>query len=265
MGHAKLRGNLHSLLVLSILTGSGWARVQTPSDGVERYLQQGFAYKRAFDNQNALEIYKKAHALDPTNCSAIWRMAEAYVDLGEDADEKLQRQYFYLAEKWARQAVAQCPDSANAHFMLAMASGHLALLESGGRQLKRSKEVKAEAERTLELDPGHHGAYHLLGRWHAEVAGLSWVRKAAAKIVYGGVPPGASYTAAIENLKKAIAISPNWIHHHRELGEIYVKLKQYDLARQEFETVLRLPIRDHEDARHKARCREWLKRLGKKR
>jgi len=229
-------------------------------DSAAVYVQFGIRSARAFDHQKALDAYKRAHQIDPTNCSALWRIAEAYVNLGEEADEKVKQQYFFVAEKWARKAIEACPDTANAHFILAVAAGHLALRVSGGTKLKYSKVVKTEAEKTLALQPDHHGAHHLLGRWHAEMAGLSWVLKTAAKVIYGGLPP-ASYELAIEHFKRAIEIAPEWINHHRQLGEIYMKLKKWDLARQAFQKVLELPIQDHEDARHKARVRKLLEKI----
>lgn len=230
---------------------------QNPAD----LISQGDQFAKSFDNPRALESYVKAYRADTLNCAAMWKIAEAYINVGEDADENVQKQYYYLAERWARRAAVACPDTANSHFFIAVSSGLLALHEGGKQKIKRSKEVKAEAEKTLALDPNHHGAYHALGRWNRELADLSWFLKAAAKIVYGGVPTGASFEAAVANFQKAIAISPNWIAHHKELGITYMKMKKWDLARQEFERALELPIADHQDEWHKKECQKFLKSI----
>ncbi|NIR53179.1 hypothetical protein GWO43_31445 [candidate division KSB1 bacterium] len=228
------------------------------------HLSQGDEFAAQFDHQKALEEYKKAFDADTSNCTALWKIAEAYVNLGEEADEKVKRQYFYLAERWAQKAVALCPHTANAHFMLAVATGRVALYEGGKAKIERSKEVKTLAEKTLELDPDHHGAYHVLGRWHFELASLSWFLKTAAKIIYGGVPPGASYEKAVANLKKAIEISPQWINHHKQLGLVYMKMAKWDRARKEFQRVLELPVADHQDEAHKEDCRKLLEEIEDK-
>ena len=76
-----------------------------------------------------------------------------YVDLGEETEAEERSQYYYTAEKWARKTISVCPDEPNGHFFVAVASGKLALYEGGKRKVSRSKEVKAEADKTLELEP----------------------------------------------------------------------------------------------------------------
>lgn len=225
------------------------------------HLMRGNEFMHRFDNARALEEYEQAYAVDTSNCTVLWKIAEASVNLGEEAGKKEQRQYYQFAESWARKAVATCPDTANGHFFVAVTSGKLALFDGGKAKINRSKEVKAEAEKTLQIDPNHHGAYHVLGRWHYELAKLSWILKAFAKIVYGGVPPGANYEQAVAFFKKAIAIRPDWIHHHMQLGIVYMKIKKPELARQEFQLALDLPVLDHEDEAHKKECRRLLEKI----
>ncbi len=224
-------------------------------------ISQGDQFAKSFDNKSALESYLKAYHADTIDCTAMWKIAEAYINVGEDSDEKVQKQYCYLAERWARRVAVACPDTANGHFFIAVSSGLLALHEGGKQKIKRSKEVKEEAEKTLARDPDHHGAYHALGRWNRELADLSWFLRTAAKIVYGGVPTGASFEAAVANFQKAIEISPNWIAHHKELGITYLKMKKWDWARQEFERALELPIADHQDEWHKQECQKFLESI----
>ncbi|MFQ5863895.1 MAG: hypothetical protein ACE5IW_01545 [bacterium] len=227
-------------------------------------MSKGDEYAGAFDNEKALKEYVKAYEVDSNNCTALWKIAEAHINLGEEADPITQRQHYYVAEKWARKAITLCPDTANAHFFVAVSSGLLALYEGGKAKIQRSQEVKAEVEKTLQFNPNHHGAYHVLGRWHRELASLSWVEKLLAKIIYGGVPPGASYEAAVVNFKKAIEIKPSWINHHKELGLTFMAMKKWDLAIQEFETLLELPIADHQDEFHKHKCRKFLQTIIEK-
>ncbi len=214
-----------------------------------------------FNHDQALELYTRAYQTDTTNCTTLWKIAEIHVNLGEEAGEVRQRQHYYVAEKWARRALQQCPEEPNAHFFVAVTSGLLALYEGGKSKIRRSRIVKREAEKTLELDPDHHGAYHVLGRWHRELANLSWLLKTAAEIIYGGVPTGASNEAAVENFKRAIEISPEWIEHHKELGLTYMEMEKWRQARAAFERVLTLPVQDHMDHGHKKLARNYLKQL----
>ncbi|MFQ5751316.1 MAG: hypothetical protein ACE5HI_04905, partial [bacterium] len=186
------------------------------------------------------------------------------INLGEEAKKPIQIQHYYVAEKWARKAVTLCPDTANSHFFVAVSAGLLALYEGGKRKINRSRMVREEAEKTLALDPQHHGAYHVLGRWHRELANLNWFLKTMAKIVYGGVPTGASLEAAVQNFKRAIEIKPDWINHHKQLGLTYMSMHRWELARKEFETALKLPIQDHQDPSHKEKCQKLLQKIKSK-
>ena len=228
------------------------------------YIKKGDEFAGAFEIQQAFDEYMKAFKADTSNCKVLWKIAETYINLGEETEKNKRVQYYYTAEKWARKTVSICPDEANGHFFIAVASGKLALYEGGRRKVNRSKEVKAEAEKALELQPNHHGAYHVLGRWHREIANLSWILKVAAKIIYGGVPPGASNQAAVTNFKKAIESMPEWINHHKQLGLTYMEMKKWQSAKEEFETVLELSVLDHEDEYHKKVSKKLLDKANEK-
>ena len=235
------------------------------ADNSYDHMLRGNNFAKAFEHEKALDEYLSVFRTDSSNCEALWRICETYVNLCEESDESHKAQYFYLAENWANKAVEKCPESPNAHFFKAVTSGLLAIFEGGRNKVNRSREVKEAAERTLELDPNHHGAYHALGRWNLELADLNWFLRAIAKIVYGGLPPGASFEGSIENFERAIEISPNWINHHRWLGITYMKTEKWDRAREEFEKVLELPIQDHQDAQHKRKCATLLEKIKDKR
>ncbi|OGC00967.1 hypothetical protein A2V82_03730 [candidate division KSB1 bacterium RBG_16_48_16] len=247
------------LLIISLFFFAQMATAET----VEEFIASGDAANKAFDHQSALKFFQKAHQLDPANCEALWKMSRAHVDIGEKADKDLQRQHYYMAEKIARQAVAQCETVADAHLALSIAVGRVALMEGGKKKVELSKEVKTEAEKTLELDASNDLAYHVLGRWHREVATLSGILKAFAKILYGGLPD-ASLEKAVQYFSKAIEIKPDYINHHLELGITYEDMKEWEQAKQEYEKVAELPGTESDDQDHKATAAERMKDVLKK-
>ncbi|RMF61527.1 MAG: hypothetical protein D6743_13390, partial [Calditrichaeota bacterium] len=85
-----------------------------------------------------------------------------------------------------------------------------------------------------------------------------------AKLIYGGIPTGASNEKAVAYFKKAIEIKPDWIVHHQELALTYAKMHRWREARRECEIALALPISDHQDPVYKAACRKLLKKIEKK-
>jgi tetratricopeptide (TPR) repeat protein len=220
------------------------------------------AYKN-FDNAIALASYRRAVEIDSSNYEALWKLARAHIDVGTSLPKNEQLQYYVFGEKLARRCVTLHPDSAEGHFYLAVALGRVALHQGGKRKIQIAKEVKAEAERALQCNPKHDGALHVLGRWNYELAELNFIERAVAKIVFGGLPTGASYEQAAQYFEQAIAQRPEAPLHHLEYGRTLLKLDRVAEARQQLERCVELPEFFWDDARHKRAARRLLDKLGK--
>jgi tetratricopeptide (TPR) repeat protein len=224
------------------------------------------AYAR-FDNGAALGHYARAVEADPGDGEALWRLALAHTDVGralEEADPDEAEGHYRRGGEAARRAIAASPDSANAHFVLAVCLGRLALLEGGKIRIRLSREVKKEAERAIELDPGHDGAYSVLGRWNYAVATLGWLSRAFARVVYGGVPPGASVERAAEMFRKAVELDPTRPAHRLEYARALVALGRYAEARRQLERCLALPRVQWDDPASKAEAARILRDIAGK-
>jgi len=228
-------------------------------------LRDGDAAFRAFDNSAARDHYARAYAADSSSYEALWKLSRAYTDCAAAAPRERQEALSAQSERLARRCVALYPDSAQAHFVLSLALGRMANLVGGKRRIALSKEIKVEADSTLILNPRHYGAMHILGRWHYGIASLSWLEKAFAKIIYGGVPPGASMEKARSYFEQAIALDPGSPINHLWLGETLIQLKDYVRARAELERCVALDDVLWDDGITKAKARERLKDIeGKK-
>jgi tetratricopeptide (TPR) repeat protein len=221
-------------------------------------LRDGDAAFQAFDNETARHCYQRAFAIDSTDCSVLWKLARSDVNRGLSSPNDEKSRWFTSGERLARRCVALYPDSTEAHFFLAVAIGQMTKVVGNKRKIELSKDVQHEAEATLALDPKHAGAMHILGRWNYEIASLGWLSKVAAKIVYGGVPPGASYQQAKEWFERAIVVRPDMPLNHLWLGETLIKLDDYRRARDELETCLSLHDVLWDDSVTKARAQKQL-------
>ncbi len=232
---------------------------------VQQEIALGDSAYFAFDNARALEHYQKALEEDPQNFRALWKTARVYVDLGREAKKKdRKKRLFTIADSLARKCVSLYPDSAEAHFILSMAVGRMAEFAGGKKKIRLSKEVKAEADKAIELNPNHDGAYHILGRWNYEIATLGWVLKAFAKIIYGGVPPGASVENAAKMFAKAVEIAPYKPVHRLEYGRTLIKLKRYAEAREQLQKCLELKDYYWDDPLNKEEAKKLLKKIRNK-
>lgn len=217
------------------------------------------------DLETELATWEQALAADSGSYEANWNLARVLIDLGNRFEKKDDRKAHYgRAVECARAAVALAPDDTWGHHYLAASVGKLALTEGGKKKIELSKEVREEALKAVECDPDNDKSHHILGRWNREVTHLSPLLKAAAKVVYGGVPKGASDEKAVEHFREAIRIAPDHVNHHLELGITWYKMKEYDEALAEFELAQALPEHDPNDAEYKAEAAEYQRKCEKK-
>ncbi len=211
-----------------------------------------------FDNHGALDAYGKVVALDSSHYQGLWKLVRAHVDVGYGTKGEQQERYYFTSARLARRCARLYPDSVESHFFLAVALGRMALKVGGKKKIELSKEIKVEAERTLVLDPRHDGAMHVLGRWNYELANLSWVLRAFAKVLYGGVPPGGNEEAKAW-FEQALVVEPNSPRHHLWLGETLIQLKHYEQARKHLQACLSLPDLLWDDGINKKQAERALK------
>lgn len=232
------------------------------SENVNTLIARGDSAYAVFDNQAALEYYRAALERKPEKYAALWRAVRTYSDVGEaEPDKDSKRTKFEIADSLAHKCVALYPDSAESHFVLAIALGRMALFVGGKRKISYSKEIEMAAKTAIALDPTHDGAHHVLGRWHYEISTLNWFLKAAAKVMYGGVPPGASLEASAEHLRKASELAPEKILHHLEYARTLIKLERYSEARPHLERCATLPPTLWDDNERKQEAAGLLRKI----
>lgn len=245
-----------SVFIVTLLLGV----IPLQAQSLEALMTRGDSLHEARQSDAALKTFQEAEKLAPGNAQVLWRIAREYYDKGNVADEEKKENLYENSLTYARKAVEADPQSADAHLWVAIAAGKVALQRGGKEKVEMSREVKEEAMRAVELDPNNDSAYHVLARWHFEVATLSWVLKTAAKVVYGGMPE-ASLEESVRYFQKAVEISPDWINHRLQLAKVYIEQGNEEKARTQLRKVLELPEDDVEDPQHKEEARELLAEL----
>lgn len=243
--------------------------VTTPlaAQSVPAHLAIGIHAYDARDPAAAARQFRLALADDPLAYEPNWRFALALIDIGKqipDSAESPRRDSLYtLAERYAGRAVAALPTGADGHFVLGLAIGHGSLTRSKKERIRRAVEIRTEALAAIGLDPAHDGAYHLLGRWNAEIMRLSGFSRFVARSFMGaGIFKQASWQAATENLERAVALDPSRIYHHLDLAEVYIDRKRFADARAELEKVDTLPLKDVLDSAYREKAAALLARIA---
>ncbi len=254
-----------SLVRMSFLAAVVLLAAQTVDD----YVRQGDEAYARFDDAKALEAYRMAVDADPTNYEALWKLTRACIDVADHITrqevnwEEKQKSLYKEAESYGRRAVRANPNDTWGHFYLSAALGKYALMLGKKQQIELSRTVKAEIEKAIELDNTNDYAYHALGRWHRRMAEIGGAQRFIGGMIYGSIPKG-TFEESEQYLKKAVELRPDYTNHHLELGRTYVAMKKYDLARQEFEKVLELPVTSSKCEDYKKEARAELEALKRK-
>jgi tetratricopeptide (TPR) repeat protein len=235
----------------------------------EDYIRQGDEYYAQLDDAKAMEAYKLAVETDPANYEALWKLSRACVDVAdrisqaEPGWEAKQRKLYKEAESYGRKAVRANPNDTWGHFYFSAAMGMYALTLGKKEQINMSKVIKTEIEKAIELDNTNDLAYHALGRWHRRMAEIGGAQRFLGGLIYGSIPKG-SFEESEQAFKKAVELRPEYTNHHLELGRTYLAMKKYDLAKQEFEKVLELPVTSSKCEDYKKEAQAELEQLKKK-
>ncbi len=240
-----------------------------PAQSAADHVALGIAANDAHDPRTALLHFQAALDQDSMNYEANWRGAMTLLTLGEQLGTRSrnpERDSLYaLAERYARHAVERDPAGADGHFALASSVGQAALTKGQKERIRRAKVVRSEALRALALNPRHDGAYHVLGRWNAEIMRISGFSRFFAKSFLGaGIFKEASWSKAIYNMEKAVELDPSRIYHHLELGEIYADRKRYKDAETQLRLVDSLPLREIMDSVYKRDAAGLQRRLARR-
>ncbi len=179
-------------------------------------------------------------------------------------DEAERKKNYHVAEYLSRKAIALNKNSADAHYTWALALGRINENAPTKQKIANAKLIKTECETAIKLDPKLAGAWHILGRWHRTVAGFNVIEKVMINTMFGGVPEGGSYNAAIDCFAKAVELEPKSLLHSYELAVSYHERgnKMDDVyAKVWLKKTIALPVLSEEDSEIIKKSKELLKKI----
>ncbi|MGK2933898.1 MAG: hypothetical protein ACSLFE_01470 [Gemmatimonadaceae bacterium] len=253
-----MRTTIIAFTLLATFAGSSAGQ----SAGAE--ISAGDREYRAMRAVAALAHYARALAAEPDNFEALWKASRSALDLasGPVPSNDRRTHLFQAGERYARRAAQLQPASAEGHFALARALGESSQSLGTRAKIRAATEIRSRALECTRLDPRHSGCHHILGVWNAEVMRLSAFERVVARNLLGGRALGAaSWPDAQQYLERAVALAPERIVHHLELGDVYRDRGNKIAARIAYETVLRLLVADYNDERYKAQAEAALRLL----
>lgn len=230
---------------------------------VSALLEEARAAEVRFDVPSALEIYRKIDALQPNNPVILQKISKQLSDGSEDVKDPRQRKkQVEEALVYSQRALALAPHNPVYLLSMAVCYGKLTAFADNQTKINYSRLVKRYAEEALAADPTYDWAHHVLGRWNYEIAQVGGPARAAARLLYGGLPAG-SCAEAIKHLEKAVELNGAVPAHHIELGFAYLSCGDKTRATTQFEQGIALPSLEKHDEANKARARALLQKWGR--
>jgi tetratricopeptide (TPR) repeat protein len=245
------------------------AAVPGLAQDVQGHLQAGVAARCRREADTALAHFRAALALDSMSYDALWQTSQILVDMGKQLPnaQRARRDSLYAEGlALAQRAVNVNATGADGHFMVAVATGRVALTKGARERVRYAGVVRESALRAIELNPRHAGAMHVMGRWNAEIQRLPGVTKFFAKTFLGAaIFNQANWDNAFTYYGQAIELEPDNVYHHLDLAEALVDAHREAEAIPHLEQVAQLdPGCDPMDVTYKQQAAALLERLRRR-
>jgi tetratricopeptide (TPR) repeat protein len=232
------------------------------AQSADELIKDGDGYYAKLQAANALRFYLPAEKIEPNNERLLVHISREYRHLMSDAKKpEEKRRLGTIAVEYAKRAAAIEPNDPDAQLAVAISYGKLQPLEGNWDKIQASHIIKDAADKVIKLDPHSDLGWHVLGRWHHELADVSAVRRALAQVVYGEVLPQSTYEEAAKCYQKAIELNPNRLMHYIELGRVYAQMGRTEEARHLITKGLAMPDTEKDDPETKRQGQEVLAKL----
>jgi tetratricopeptide (TPR) repeat protein len=229
----------------------------------QKFLDQAAKHEASLNETEAMNAYRQVLKINSNHYQALWKLSELYSRVGNrQPTNAQQQQYFKTGKVYAQQAIKVNPNAADGYYALSVAMGRLALTESSTKgKINAVKDIRTNAEMALKYNPSHGRAWHVMGKWHYEVANLNFFERTAVKVMYGGFEP-ASMEESIKAYEKAKQLEPEFALNYLELAKAYKATGQKAKAIQALRSLAATPEKTADDKKTKEEGNKLLKQLA---
>jgi tetratricopeptide (TPR) repeat protein len=244
------------IVVMLLLSGQLFAQ------DVAVLLKEATNFERALKDQDALNKYKEVLAVESTNIIALVKSTELTAGLGvKQTDKKLKREFYDKAKDFAEQALKANPESADANYARALVALKLTEVETENKKLVADlKDAKTFADKALSINPDHGKANYVLGKWNFGMVQFPWAKKAAVKVLFGGMPDG-TIEDAEKYMEKSRSLEPYFVQNFLDLAKAYKYDYKPAKAIEVLNQLVKLPTRTSNDVAMKAEGKQLLSEM----
>ncbi|HUX84621.1 MAG TPA: hypothetical protein VMV20_05270 [Chitinophagaceae bacterium] len=243
---------------LLLLAGCSLFSFSSFGQTADQDVSAGLQLEKDMNEQAALEKYKQALSIQPENLVALSRASIMCSRIGNRMDDKSKKvAYFQTAKIYADGALKVAPMNSDANLAEAVALGRMALISGAKQKVAALNYIKHYTELAIKYDPTSAEAWFLLGKWNYEVDNLNFFERAAANILFGGVPK-ASLKDAITFYEKSRSLDPGFIENYMELAKAYHKNNEDAKAIDALKKAIALHGTMQDDPDYQDQCRKML-------
>ncbi|WP_157986562.1 hypothetical protein [Chitinophaga alhagiae] len=235
-----------------------WASLFAKAQTVEEIIAQAQQLEKQMKENESLEKYKEALQVSPGHVLAF---TQASLLAGREGarlkDKAAKQEYFNNAKIYAYEALKVEPENAEANYAMAVAWARIGQISGAKEKVAAAKEVKKYADLALKFKPDYGEAWHLVGKWNFDLYNLGSIEKAAAKVLFGGVPPG-TMEDAIAAYEKCLKLKPSFILNYLDLALAYRQNNQETQAMEVLNKGVRMRPIYQDDPGYKAEMKKLL-------
>jgi tetratricopeptide (TPR) repeat protein len=222
-------------------------------------MDEGQKAEAQLKDSAALEKYTAALQAQPSSLPAAVKCAEISCAIGaRQTNANVKKTYYTNAKNYADAALRIDPQSADANYITAVVYGKLTEIEDkNDKMVEDVKNVKLYVDKALSINPNHGKAWNVIGKWHYEMLTLNLVKKAAVKVLYGGLPKS-NIEDCIAAYEKCKTLEPYYCRNYLDLAKAYNYNKQYEKALATLQQCTKCPNRQQDDPALKQEAKELL-------
>lgn len=161
----------------------------------------------------------------------LWRLARVCYQLASSFDDQNVKKKEYLEEGYKHAGIAyeKEPDEFDVIKWYAACTGGRTDFLGTSEKIKQGHKFKELIDKALAKSPNDYALLYMRGRFALSVAGLSWVERKAAAMLFSD-PPKATYDEALNDFLAVYKLKPEWVENLLFLGKCYLAKKEKDEA-----------------------------------
>lgn len=223
-------------------------------------LKEAQNLERQVKEEEALAKYKMLEQNYPNDLTANIKCAQLLLSTGGRIANVKQRTLPYMnAKLYAEKAWQLDSNSAEVNYTMALVAKAFSEVETDNKKIAAyTRQVFIYTSKALAINTNHGKANYLLGKWHMQVADISWAKKTAIKAIYGESLPTASIDTAIVYMEKCRRLEPYYVANYLDLAKAYQQINRPTLALEVLNKLVKLPTRTGDDVKLKEEGKQLL-------